>query len=83
MIVGDASAEPNVVCLPDSPLGILPLNILYANGFRTNGDCCEMWHKCCPHKRVTIFKKGNLSYFRIAKADDREEDLPDVKAVVF
>ena len=34
-IQGDASAEPNVVCLPDSPLNILSLSILYDNGFRT------------------------------------------------
>ena len=82
-IEGDASAGQNVICLPDSPLTILSLNILYANGFRTNGDCSEMWHKYCPHKRVTTFKKHNLPYFKIAKGDDREEEDPDVKAVVF
>ena len=71
-IQGDASAEPNVAILPDSPLNILSLNILYANGFRTNGNCSEMRHKYCPHKRVTIFKKDNLSYFKIAKIDDRD-----------
>ena len=43
-IEGNQSPEPNVVVLPDSPLNILSLNILYANGFRTNGDCSEMWH---------------------------------------
>ena len=80
-IEGNQSSEPNVVVLPDSPLNILSLNILYANGFRTNVDCSGMWHNQCPHRRVTIYKKDNLSYFKIAKVDDREEDLPDVNAV--
>ena len=80
---GNASSEPNVVVLPDSPLNILSLNILYANGFKTNGDCSEMWHDQCPHKRVKIYKKDNLSYFKIAKVDDQEEDIPDVGKVVF
>ena len=82
-IQGDASAEPNAVCLPDSPLNILSLKILYDNMLRSNGDCSKMWHKFCPHKRVTIYKKNNLSYFKIAKADARDidkEENPDVMA---
>ena len=42
-----------------------------------------MWHGQCPHKRVKIYKKDNLSYFKIAKVEDREEDIPDVGVVVF
>ena len=51
-IIGNSSSEPNVVVVPDSPLIILSLNILYDHGFRTNGDCSEMWHKECTHNRV-------------------------------
>ena len=72
-----------MACLPNSPLNILSLNILYDNGLHTNGTCLEMWHKNCPHKRVPIYKKNNLSYFKIAKADDRDrerEEHPDVLA---
>ena len=85
-IQGGTSAEPNVVCLPVSPLNILSLNILYANNFRTNGDCSEIWHTSCPHRRVTIYKKNNLSYFKIVKANYRDiekEEYPDVMPVVF
>ena len=42
-----------------------------------------MWHEYCPNKRVKIYKKDNLSYFKIAKIDDREEDTTDVGKVVF
>ena len=58
-------------------------HLTFDNGFRTSGDCSEMWHKFCPHKRVTIHKKNNLSYFKIAKADARDidkEENPDVMA---
>ena len=75
-----------MVCLTDSPLNILSLNILYDNGFCTNSNCSGMWQKFCPNKRVAIYKKSNLSYFKIANADDRgidEEEHPDVMAVLF
>ena len=68
-----------MVVLPDAPLNILSLNVLYDHGFVTNGKFTEMWHKDCTHKRVKIYKKNNLSYFKVARIADRQEEIQDVE----
>ena len=54
-----------MVVLPDSPLNMLPLNVLYDHGFVTNGNCTEMWHKdgmrACLCSFVRAYARGCVS----------------------